>query len=80
MRLAVALALAVTLGLAAVATQTRVPLKQDLEILTEGPMRADRVKDGLYVIRGPFLYCMRGCPPRCSWRSPRSFSATWTGR
>ena len=63
MRLAVALALAVTLGLAAVATQTRVPLKQDLEILTEGPMRADRVKDGLYVIRGPFLYCMRGCPP-----------------
>ena len=63
MRLAVALALAVTLGLAVVATQTRIPLKQDLEILTEGPMRADRVKDGLYVIRGPFLYCMRGCPP-----------------
>jgi len=26
-------------------------------------MRADRVKDGLYVIRGPFLPCMRGCPP-----------------
>jgi len=36
MRLAVALTLAVTLGLAAVATQTRVPLKQDLEILTQG--------------------------------------------
>ena len=63
MRLAVALALAVTLGLAAVATQSRVPLKQELESLAEGPMRADRVKDGLYVIRGPFLYCMRGCPP-----------------
>ena len=63
MRLALAFALAVTLGLAAVVTQTRVPLKQDLEVLTEGPMRTDRVKDGLYVIRGPFLYCMRGCPP-----------------
>ena len=63
MRGFVALALVATLGLAAVVTQTRLPLKQDLEILAEGPMRADRVKDGLYVIRGPFLPCMRGCPP-----------------
>jgi len=63
MRTAVAFALVATLGLAAVATQGRLPLKQNLEILTEGPMRADRVKDGLYVIRGPFLPCMRGCPP-----------------
>jgi len=63
MRIVVALALLATLGLAAVATQSRLPLKQNLEILAEGPMRADRVKDGLYVIRGPFLPCMRGCPP-----------------
>ena len=26
-------------------------------------MRADKVKDGLYVIRGPFLPCMTGCRP-----------------
>src|SRR5690242_754273 len=38
-------------------------LKQDVEILTQGPMRADKVKDGLYVIRGPFLPCMTGCRP-----------------
>jgi|SRR5688572_11490130 len=63
MRVVVALAVVATLGLAVVVTQTRLPLKQDLEILAEGPMRADRVKDGLYVIRGPFLPCMRGCPP-----------------
>jgi glyoxylase-like metal-dependent hydrolase (beta-lactamase superfamily II) len=63
MRALVALGLALTLGLTVVATQTRLPLKQNLEVLREGPMRADRVKDGLYVIRGPFLPCMRGCPP-----------------
>lgn len=63
MRIAVAAALLATLGLAAVATQARLPLKQNLEILKEGPMRADKVKDGLFVIRGPFLPCMRGCPP-----------------
>jgi cyclase len=63
MRLVLAIALVATLGLAAAATQERLPLKQDLEVLTEGPMRADKVKDGLYVIRGPFLLCMRGCPP-----------------
>src|ERR1051325_11631522 len=38
-------------------------LKQNVEILKEGPIRADRVKDGLYVIRGPFLPCMTGCRP-----------------
>jgi glyoxylase-like metal-dependent hydrolase (beta-lactamase superfamily II) len=38
-------------------------LKQNVEILKEGPMRADKVKDGLYVIRGPFLPCMTGCRP-----------------
>ena len=63
MRLLLAVGFLATLGLTAVVTQNRLPLKQDLEILTEGPMRADKVKDGLYVIRGPFLLCMRGCPP-----------------
>jgi len=38
-------------------------LKQNVEILKQGPMRADKVKDGLYVIRGPFLPCMTGCRP-----------------
>src|SRR5262245_36723589 len=63
MRLALTVAVAAILGLVAVSTQTRLPLKQDLERLVEGPMRTDRVKDGLYVIRGPVLPCMRGCPP-----------------
>ena len=39
------------------------PLKQHVEILKQGPMRADKVKEGLYVIRGPFLPCMTGCRP-----------------
>ena len=39
----------------------KLPLKQNIEILKEAPMRADKVKDGLYVIRGPFLPCMTGC-------------------
>jgi cyclase len=39
------------------------PLKQNVEILKQGPIRADKVKDGLYVIRGPFLPCMTGCRP-----------------
>jgi len=46
----------------AVAAQQRL-LKQNVEILKEGRIRADKVKDGLYVIRGPFLPCMTGCRP-----------------
>ncbi len=38
-------------------------LKQNVEVLKEAPMRADKVKEGLYVIRGPFLPCMTGCRP-----------------
>jgi cyclase len=47
---------------AATLTQ-QLPLKQKVEILRMGNMRADKVKDGLYVIRGPFLPCMTGCLP-----------------
>jgi cyclase len=49
------------IALGAVAAQ--LPLKQNVEILKEAPMRADKVKEGLYVIRGPFLPCMTGCRP-----------------
>src|SRR5262245_4501111 len=39
-------------------------LKQQLEQLVRGPARTEKVKDGLYVIRGPFLPCStRGCRP-----------------
>jgi glyoxylase-like metal-dependent hydrolase (beta-lactamase superfamily II) len=39
-------------------------LKQETEKLAPGPMRIERVKEGLYVIRGPFLPCTpRGCQP-----------------
>jgi cyclase len=48
---------------AAGALAQQLPLKQNVEILKQGPMRADRVKEGLYVIRGPFLPCMTGCRP-----------------
>jgi len=57
--LVVLVAAAVT---AAVAAQQRL-LKQNVEILKEGRIRADKVKEGLYVIRGPFLPCMTGCRP-----------------
>jgi cyclase len=53
--------------LAAGARTQQLPLKQDLEVLARGPMRVDMVKDGLYVIRGPFLPCgTRGCTPNGS--------------
>lgn len=39
------------------------PLKQNVEILKQAPMRAVKVKDGLYIIRGPALPCMTGCRP-----------------
>src|SRR5262245_58734938 len=54
-------ALAGVIALGALAGQ--LPLKQNVEILKEAPMRADKVKEGLYVIRGPFLPCMTGCRP-----------------
>jgi cyclase len=49
---------------AAGALTQQLPLKQETETLTRGPMRVDKVKDGLYVIRGPFVPCTtRGCRP-----------------
>ena len=62
MRRAMVVVSLVTVAAAAVIAQ-RSALKQNVEILKEGPMRADKVKDGLYVIRGPFLPCMTGCRP-----------------
>jgi cyclase len=39
-------------------------LRMRTETLVQGPMRVDKVKDSLYVIRGPFLPCApRGCTP-----------------
>ncbi|HXD73565.1 MAG TPA: MBL fold metallo-hydrolase [Vicinamibacterales bacterium] len=61
MRYALAVASVAALGVIAAAQQF--PLKQNVEILKEAPLRADKVKDGLYVIRGPFLPCMTGCRP-----------------
>ena len=53
------------LGLVAAGALTQqFPLKQDTEKLARGPMRIDKVKEGLYVIRGPFVPCTtRGCKP-----------------
>jgi cyclase len=64
MRTIVATAFAGFCGLWTILTLSQqLPLKQQVEILKEGPMRADKVKEGLYVIRGPFLPCMTGCRP-----------------
>ncbi len=62
MRTALALVFTAVFAILTAATLTQpLPLKQNLEVLRQGPMRADKVKDGLYVIRGPFLPCMTGC-------------------
>ncbi|HLG59892.1 MAG TPA: MBL fold metallo-hydrolase [Vicinamibacterales bacterium] len=51
--------------LPAARTYTQQPgLRMKTETLVQGPMRIDKVKDGLYVVRGPFLPCApRGCTP-----------------
>ena len=58
----------VVVGLSAVGAFTQVfPLKQQTETLVRGPMRAEKVKDGLFVIRGPFVPCgTRGCSPNAA--------------
>jgi glyoxylase-like metal-dependent hydrolase (beta-lactamase superfamily II) len=56
-------ALVIMFAVLGAAASAQLPLKQNVEILKQGPMRADKVKDGLYVIRGPFLPCMTGCRP-----------------
>src|SRR6185436_1366343 len=61
MRSLLALASVVALGLLAAAQQF--PLKQNVEILKEAPMRSVKMKDGLYIIRGPAMPCMTGCRP-----------------
>jgi cyclase len=39
-------------------------LRQTVEILKQGPTRIDKVKENLYVVRGPFVPCgTRGCRP-----------------
>lgn len=39
-------------------------LRQQVEVLQAGQMRVDKVKEGLYVVRGPFVPCTtRGCRP-----------------
>jgi cyclase len=58
---------ATTLGLGlltTVAVTQVLPLKHRTEVLKQGPMRTEKVKEGLYVIRGPFVPCgTRGCSP-----------------
>ena len=73
MRIASLGAVLLVLLTTAVLTQ-QLPLRQDVEPLSAGPMRTQKVKDGLYVIRGPFLPCgTRGCrrmPQRARPPSP----------
>jgi cyclase len=63
MRTRVAAAAACFVVLAAVAIAQQFPLRQNVEVLTEAPMRPVKVKDGLYIIRGPAMPCMTGCRP-----------------
>jgi cyclase len=40
------------------------PLRQEVEVLKAGQMRVEKVKEGLFVVRGPFVPCTtRGCRP-----------------
>jgi cyclase len=56
------LILVATLGAAVVSQQY--PLKHVTEKLSAGPARIEKVKDGLFVVRGPFVPCTtRGCRP-----------------
>jgi len=61
------LALTTTVALALLVAHARsqdTPLRQNVEVLTAGPTRVEKVRDGLYVIRGPFVPCgTRGCRP-----------------
>src|SRR4051812_27596739 len=59
-RLAAAASFAV---LAVVTIAQQFPLKQNVEVLMEAPMRPVKVKEGLYIIRGPAMPCMTGCRP-----------------
>jgi cyclase len=53
-----------TFPLAIFAAQPSSTLRQEVEVLQAGQMRIDKVKDGLYVVRGPFVPCTtRGCRP-----------------
>ena len=65
MRIRLALLFVAVFGVLTVGTLTQqFPLKQDLEKIVRGPMRIEKVKEGLYVIRGPFNPCgTRGCRP-----------------
>ena len=39
-------------------------LRQNVEVLQQGPTRIEKVKDNLFVVRGPFVPCgTRGCRP-----------------
>jgi cyclase len=65
MRTSLALAIVAVFALLTVSTwSAQQAQRQDVEILTLGPTRTEKVKDNLYVIRGPFLACgTRGCRP-----------------
>lgn len=66
-KLAVVRALGLLCYLAAGALAAQPALKQVPEVLQAGPMRIELVKEGLYVIRGPFLPCApNGCRPNGS--------------
>jgi glyoxylase-like metal-dependent hydrolase (beta-lactamase superfamily II) len=65
MRLTLVFATLAVLAALAVTTRTTAQeLRQNVEVLQAGPTRIDSIRDGLYVIRGPFVPCTtRGCRP-----------------
>jgi glyoxylase-like metal-dependent hydrolase (beta-lactamase superfamily II) len=67
-RFTAALALAVLACTAQMLSQQpRGGLRQEVEVLRQGAARIDKVKDNLFVVRGPFVPCStRGCRPNGS--------------
>jgi glyoxylase-like metal-dependent hydrolase (beta-lactamase superfamily II) len=64
MRIRLLATLSALAALTPVLLSGQLPLKQELEVLQRGPARIDKVGEGLFVVRGPFVPCgTRGCRP-----------------
>ena len=66
-RFLAALSLVLVAATAQMLSQQAGALRQEVEILRQGPTRIDKVKENLFVVRGPFVPCStRGCRPNGS--------------
>lgn len=63
-RIPLALVASLLISQSGTTAQPDARLRQQVEVLEAGPTRIEQVKEGLYVVRGPFIPCTtRGCRP-----------------